>query len=387
MKKNGFDVGNFKCGVAASVVIAAGLAISLSACGDDVTKVTEIHQDGIAVLEKGKKLSKEACDTTNVGKLLYVEDSAEVFVCNGEEWLTMKGENGTAGTSCSAKSVKNKAKTLDGIEVSCKGVVVDTIWNGKDGENGNPGKGGSAGASCRTENDGNTISIICGEGEKAESTVILNLCNGYLPYNPETQLCDGRDGKVYGLVKIAGAKVMKENLNYDIGNSYCGGGASLSVFEEKVTSWEKGVSFDKIEKGDCNEYGRLYSHKLFEKKDSFKSICPAGSRLPTKGEVVKLALADKNIFNYMTPSSWEDGEYSQKMNDKYGLGIRAAGYYYKDDQREGFYTTGSGAGFWITDDDDLLAYYWRYYYGEDYVLKIEGEDVKNYGFSVRCVLD
>ena len=37
---------------------AAAMGLSLTACSDDVTEVTEIHQDGMVVLEKGEKLSK-----------------------------------------------------------------------------------------------------------------------------------------------------------------------------------------------------------------------------------------------------------------------------------------------------------------------------------------
>ena len=68
-----------------------------AACGDEVTEVTEIHQDGMAVLDAGLELSKQKCDTTNVGDMLFVTDSSEVFVCNGKTWQTLKGANGKDG--------------------------------------------------------------------------------------------------------------------------------------------------------------------------------------------------------------------------------------------------------------------------------------------------
>ena len=80
-----------------AVAAAAVAAFSLSACGDDVTEVTEIRQEGMAVLEKGEKLSKQACDTTNVGEMLFVMDSSEAFICNGESWQTLKGKDGSDG--------------------------------------------------------------------------------------------------------------------------------------------------------------------------------------------------------------------------------------------------------------------------------------------------
>ena len=40
------------------LLVAAAGTLMLAACGDDVTEVNEIHQDGIAVLEAGEKLSE-----------------------------------------------------------------------------------------------------------------------------------------------------------------------------------------------------------------------------------------------------------------------------------------------------------------------------------------
>ncbi len=76
----------------------AACALVLAACGDDVTEVTEIRQEGMAVLEKGEKLSKQACDTANVGEMLFVMDSVEAFICDGESWRTLKGADGKDGS-------------------------------------------------------------------------------------------------------------------------------------------------------------------------------------------------------------------------------------------------------------------------------------------------
>lgn len=132
---------NFKYSVAASMAMAAGLAFTLSACGDDVT---EIHQDGMSVLEKGKKLDADACKEDNAGDMVYVADSSAAFVCDGESWQTMNGADGksdekakdsdAADWSCSSKQIEKKGRT--GFVFTCGDAVVDTIWNGKDGENG-----------------------------------------------------------------------------------------------------------------------------------------------------------------------------------------------------------------------------------------------------------
>ncbi|MCQ2055826.1 MAG: hypothetical protein MJY82_11160, partial [Fibrobacter sp.] len=71
--------------------------LMFAACGDEVTEINEIHQDGMAVLEAGEKLSEQACDTANVGEMLFVADSSEVFFCDGESWQTLKGADGKDG--------------------------------------------------------------------------------------------------------------------------------------------------------------------------------------------------------------------------------------------------------------------------------------------------
>ncbi|MCQ2063457.1 MAG: hypothetical protein MJY99_09010, partial [Fibrobacter sp.] len=132
------------------LLAAAAGTLMLAACGDDVTEVNEIHQDGMAVLEAGEKLSKQACDTTNVGEMLFVMDSSAAFVCDGKSWQTFKGEDGGKGdpgkdgdngTGCTSKSVKNAAG-LEGLEVTCGETVIDTIWNGRDGKDGEDGDNG-----------------------------------------------------------------------------------------------------------------------------------------------------------------------------------------------------------------------------------------------------
>ena len=199
-----------------------------SACGDDVTEVTEVHQDGMAVLDAGLELSKQKCDTTNVGDMLFVTDSSEVFVCDGKNWLTLKGadgkdgvdgkpgepgtdgeigpqgpqgetgepgepgtdgDDGSDGESCTAKPVTNDAG-LEGIEVTCGKTVVGTIWSGEKGEPGTDGDDGSDGESCTAKPVTNAaglegIEVTCGK------TVVGTIWSGKDGVDGD----DGDDGK------------------------------------------------------------------------------------------------------------------------------------------------------------------------------------------------
>lgn len=94
-----------------SSAILATFAL-FSACGDDVTEVTEVHQDGMAVLDAGLELSKQKCDTTNVGDMLFVTDSSEVFVCDGKGWQMLKGADGKDGVDGNLANLVRMAKSV-----------------------------------------------------------------------------------------------------------------------------------------------------------------------------------------------------------------------------------------------------------------------------------
>lgn len=135
-------------------VAALAAVFSLSACGDDVTEVTEVHQDGMAVLAAGEELDSDACDENHAGDMVYVSDSTAAFVCDGESWQTMKGANGKDG-----EDGKNGLDGKDGA----KGDKGDA---GKDGQNGAPGKDGEDGTSCTAvANDNNTGFVLTCDDE------------------------------------------------------------------------------------------------------------------------------------------------------------------------------------------------------------------------------
>lgn len=204
--------------------VAVGFALVfvctyLAGCGDETTKVTE--SIGLAMVEEGGNLPK--CTKENEGRMVYVVDSATTFVCEEKEWLSLKGEVGENGSSCTAKELKDKS----GFELVCDGKKVGTIKNGEKGEDGSSctakalkdksgfelicdgkkvgtiknGEDGDNGSSCEgeVEKDG-SITIKC-DGEK-----VGTLKNGEKGKSATCTATENADENGYDII-CAGTKV------------------------------------------------------------------------------------------------------------------------------------------------------------------------------------
>ena len=215
---------------------AAGIAASLvllAACGDDVTEVTQVSEKAsLDQVEKFKKLPK--CEEDIEGDLVYVKDSAKVFVCTGDGWISLDGKDGESGKDgkdgASGKDGKDGEAGKDGqdasssactvseakdggFDVKCDGKTVGTIKNGKDGKdgescsakevkdgyeivcggetigtfkNGTVGKAGSDGDDCSlTEGKNGAVTVKCG----SKTATLFKATCGTESYDPATHLC------------------------------------------------------------------------------------------------------------------------------------------------------------------------------------------------------
>lgn len=197
-----------------TILTVAGLAL-LSACGDEVTNVTETS--GIAKVDNFKSLSE--CKEDNVGSLAYASDSAKVFTCTESGWVTIngangkdgvdgkdgedgndgengkngtkgaKGSNGKDGSSCTVEELASG----NGYKVICDGDSIGVLLNGADGKQGTPGKQGDKGdpgtdgEDCYlTDNHDGTVTVTC---DTTTTTLYKAMC-GTTPYDPATGTCD-----------------------------------------------------------------------------------------------------------------------------------------------------------------------------------------------------
>ena len=395
----------------ASVVVIA----MLTACGDEVTEVTNVNAP-LDIVKKYKELPK--CEESVYGSLNYVEDSSQVFACTSDGWVSLKGEkgakgdegkageNGKNGESCTTKAVEG------GVEVSCPGSEPVVIKNGDKGAEGKAGENGKNGTSCNivSDKDG-VVTIQCGEGENAKTTelykamcgtkpfdpkhqicfdnVVYNLC-GCNVYDPELQFCakfndDAKTEQIYKMVTIAPEGTdysetwMAENLNYKTANSWC--------YDDKDEN--------------CAKYGRLYTWAAAVGKTEtecgdgqecnlgtgdIRGVCPEGWHLPSLEEWEDLikAVGGESTAGVKLRSKTGWKEYSGINNeDAFGFSALPAG---NRDGDGNYGLEGYDAEFWSSTEVGGVGAYSMYLY-YDNENKLPDFNSKVYGFSVRCLKD
>ena len=421
-----------------SFAVGAAVVAMLTACGDDVTNVTEVEKASLDIVEKYKELPK--CEDSLYGTLIYAADSSQVYACTSDGWASLKGEkgdqgddgldgedgkNGTNGTngkngedgtdgadgeSCTATPLSDGS----GMEVKCGGKTVGVISNGTNGTD------GEEGTSCNIVSDvDGVVTIQCGEGENAQTTELYKAVCGKEPYDPADKFCfkenlydlcadkvyapekqfcakfaDNTE-QVYKMVTIAPEGTnysetwMAENLNYETENSWCGGGSGTT-------------------EGDCAKYGRLYTWAAAVGKTEeecgygqecnlgtgdIRGICPTGWHLPSQDEWKELIVAvDDNITEYTdenvagkvlkSQTGWTPLE-GINNEDAFGFSALPAGWFNKGN----YYYEGNYAYFWSSSEySGYGAVYMGLYYRIEYAYLDNGL-IKGYGYSVRCLRD
>ncbi|MDR2579197.1 MAG: fibrobacter succinogenes major paralogous domain-containing protein [Chitinispirillales bacterium] len=186
-------------------------------------------------------------------------------------------------------------------------------------------------------------------------------------FNPNViygSFTDDRNGKIYRTVEVGAQTWMAENLNFEIGDSWC---------------------YDNNER-NCQRYGRLYSW------GSAMTACPAGWRLPSDAEWAVLVNAvgysstvSKKLKSMFGWNNLNDGT-SGNGTDDYGFSALPGGRRYSGRGSDRpYFNAVSRTGYWwsATEFDGGSARHRTIEYFTDIVSWSHG--VKADGFAVRCV--
>lgn len=394
--------------------VAGAMALSfLAACGDDVTNSTVVrNENAVSVLSAGEKLSKQKCDSLNAGELLFVVDSSEVYLCNGDEWETLKGETGAKGDKGktgakgdTGEKGKNGAKGDDGESLE-----------GSAGPRGATGAKGLDGTGCNVvEDKSGVVTVACG----SDTTTLYRAVCGDKPYDVDSLFCvndelydpseyfvDDRDNQVYRYITVKEGKKqqvwMAENLNFD----YNKGSARSMCYEGfesncdkygRLYTWSAAMDSAALFSNDCKGCGYYVDADEWVKasKEQVRGVCPAGWHIPDTTEFAFLLnYVSDSLYYKMGPVYKNAGKNLKAKTDwtqeDGGVGVDSLGFsilptgYCTDDAEECF-NIRKDAFFWTTNEN--VAPVWSIYFSfdsDDVMLQY----VSKVGFeSIRCVKD
>ena len=220
-----------------ALVGCLSLAVFLSACGDELTEITNSDTPQVATY---KDLAK--CTKKNEGEFVYVKDSGSVYLCTDSVWKEMKassgddeddrnGKNGKNGTPCSIETLDDDS----GYDVICDGKKVGQLLSADDGKKGKKGDKGD---------DGNKG----GDGDKGDSGD--NCTAKALKDGSGFELTCG--GKVVGTIKngengdkgVQGASCTAQALKDKSGFEVSCGGAVVGTLKNGTTTAGVGCTFE-----------------------------------------------------------------------------------------------------------------------------------------------
>ncbi len=296
-------------------LLAVLTAMFLAACGDDVTKVTNMmtKSSAIEVVESAYSLGK--CSDKISGEMKFAAKEGAVFVCADFAWKNVSAM-GKDGSSCIAEPLEDSS----GYKVVCDGDSVGVVKNGSNGNG------------CSLIDNGETVSQICDadtitwykafcggsayDPEKAfcfENS--LYSCGGK-SYDISKEFCDSRDSRIYKFTVIGSQTWMAENVRFELG-------ACMNDLDS------------------CAKFGRLYTKRESE------NVCPGGWHLPTTDEwnvlidyVDKSSGDDSVGLSLKSQTGWDEGANGL---DEFGFNALPAGKF----ENHALADVGKSAGFWI----------------------------------------
>ena len=306
------------------------LTALFAACGEDVTKVTNVTQETTGAKSVSSLADAGQCGAPETGALVYNHEDGKLYVCDGGGWTVLNGDNGSSEAASSP--------TFSSATVSSSSV-----------------------------------------------NHAANPCVG-------DKFTDGRDGKVYACVTIGTQTWMAENLNFGelVDVSKIQTGASVNSAQKYcqqnnaqncttyggLYQWHTAMALPA-------SYANTYAVEEIDRVH--RGICPEGWHIPTELEWDGLAGAiggTSNGAKLKSTAGWQS--YSGGGNGTNATGFNAmpaSGWY------DYFGDIGRDALFWTTTEDST-AYASRVFLNyNSHGLYTTTFALKRHAYSVRCVKD
>ncbi len=201
--------------------------LALIACGDDVTKMTNVTNEttGMEVTVTADSLG--TCDSAALGKMVFASDENAIYVCADSGWASLSksaadgkdgknGLDGASGTSCTVAALADSS----GYKIVCGDDSVGVVLNGKNGSDGTDGKDGKdneEGCSLAEDRDG-IVKFVCG---KADTVTLYKALCGSESYDPAKRFCFA--DSAYDLCGSKSYDPAKEFCASDSAYALCGG--------------------------------------------------------------------------------------------------------------------------------------------------------------------
>ena len=187
--------------------------------------------------------------------------------------------------------------------------------------------------------------------------------------------------KNYKTIGIKGQMWMAENLNYKTDSSFCYGKNDANCEKYgRLYSWAGAVGKRELECG--MGFSCVFSGKV-------QGVCPAGWHIPDTTEwntlIEAVGGAVKALPILKAATGWDDYEgNSINGTDDYGFAMLPAGSWSFDSGTSS--SVGKDGTFWSSSEYNVRAGYALRISNRSTKVSVSGL-VKNYGFSVRCVMD
>lgn len=212
------------------------------------------------------------------------------------------------------------------------------------------------------------LKTLCGEKEYDPETqyckddeIVDKIACRYDYYNPETEMCDTRDGQIYKIVQIGSQTWMAQNMNFRYvystdSSSFCyNNDARMCEKYGRLYTWSAAV--DSLGKYSTSGEGCGFTHLCDFENVVVRGVCPEGWHVPSHADwntlVESVGGLDSAGYKLETKLGWYNAlldslgyEIVYGGVDEFGFSGLPAGSRYGDTEQ--FSGIGIGADFWST---------------------------------------